>query len=244
MYELSFKAFGERSILIEWPDGINDKVIDDVSRMRDALTQSLKNSEEIVDVVAAYNSLTIIHRHNLINFPRRVDILKKIYAQAAHSTEQKKYIFTIPVCYHPSLAQDLKFFMQTTGLELAEIIDLHVRPLYRVCFLGFLPGFLYLSGLDKALQLPRKSTPDPHIPKGSVAIGGGQTGIYPHASPGGWHVIGKSPLQFFNASIEPVCFAQGGDYIRFQSIGIEEYNKLVNDIAQDKYQIQSEPYHA
>ena len=112
---------------------------------------------------------------------------------------------------------------------------MHTAPLYRVFFIGFLPGFMYLGGLDKRLHFPRKATPSLDVKKGAVAIGGEQTGIYPMDSPGGWHVIGHSPLNFFNINEQNPCYFNSGDYIKFIDISIDYYNDISLEIVADNY---------
>ncbi len=118
-------------------------------------------------------------------------------------------------------------------MKIDEVIALHTAPVYKVYFIGFLPGFLYLGGLSNKLIMPRKITPSLHVEKGSVAIGGNQTGVYSLDSPGGWHVIGKSPVDFFNVSFEKPCFAKPGDCIQFMSISEKKYNDIRTKVNKD-----------
>jgi inhibitor of KinA len=125
---------------------------------------------------------------------------------------------------------DIDAFSKFKNLTKTEIIQLHSETNYTVFFIGFLPGFLYLGGLDSKLFLDRKTTPALNVKKGSVAIGGKQTGIYPQDSPGGWHIIGNSPIELFNAKQDPPCFVKAGDKVKFNSISKSEYFKIQNDI--------------
>ncbi len=127
-------------------------------------------------------------------------------------------IWEIPVCYDPKFETDLTSLALQKNLRPVELIQLHCKPLYRIHFFGFLPGFFYLNGLDPILQTPRKSIPAARVPKGSVAIGGSQTGIYPKESPGGWHLLGQTPLALFNSELEPPVWGNTGDRIKFVPI--------------------------
>jgi inhibitor of KinA len=129
-----------------------------------------------------------------------------------------KKIWQVPVCYSPEFGQDLEDFAKSKNLSLEEVIQLHTQPRYRIHFFGFLPGFFYLNGLSPKLHLPRKSVPTSAVPPGSVAIGGKQTGIYPIQSPGGWHIIGRSPLPFFDIKQVPPVWAKPGEQIQFVPI--------------------------
>jgi inhibitor of KinA len=132
-------------------------------------------------------------------------------------------LWQVPVCYEPEYGQDLISLVESKNLSLAELIQLHSEPLYRIHFFGFLPGFFYLNGLPPLLHSPRKSVPLLAVPPGSVAIGGSQTGIYPMQSPGGWHIIGRSPLTFFDSK-EPIpVWAKPGEQIQFVPISAAQF---------------------
>ena len=143
-----------------------------------------------------------------------------------HSTTTN--LWKVPVCYDVELGIDLEEISHTLKLSIQEIIDLHSQAIYTVYFIGFLPGFLYLGGLDNRLEIKRKSNPRLHVDKGSVAIGGSQTGVYPQDSAGGWNIIGKTPLSFFNLDHNNPCFAKPGDKIQFVPISLEEFKCLAN----------------
>lgn len=135
-------------------------------------------------------------------------------------------IWRVPVCYSPSTGRDLKTLCSSKGMSMDELIHLHTTPKYRIHFYGFLPGFMYLNGLSDRLATPRKQTPDRQVPAGSLAIGGAQTGIYPSESPGGWHLIGRSPTQFFDINSNPPVFASVGERIAFYPISEAELERI------------------
>jgi inhibitor of KinA len=135
-------------------------------------------------------------------------------------------LWEIPVCYDPEMGKDLIELSKSISLDPEKLIALHSIPIYRIHFFGFLPGFMYLNGLDPQLHCPRKSVPDRKIDPGSVAIGGAQTGIYPTESPGGWHVIGKTPIPLFDQNLIPPVFAKPGEQIRFYQISKNEFNQI------------------
>ena len=133
-------------------------------------------------------------------------------------------LVTIPVCYGGAYGPDLAFVAQHAGLTEAEVIRRHTGRDYRIYMLGFLPGFPYLGGLDPALCTPRLQNPRTEIPAGSVGIGGEQTGVYPVASPGGWQLIGRTPLKLFDPEQPPGYAA--GDRIRFTAVTPEQFARL------------------
>jgi inhibitor of KinA len=132
----------------------------------------------------------------------------------------------VPVCYDDEFAPDLNDIARHTGLSQDEIIRRHSDAIYRVACVGFTPGFPYLSGLPPELATPRRSSPRKEIPAGAVAIGGTQTGIYPRKSPGGWNIIGRTPLCLFDVQRESPALFHTGDQVRFRKISRDEFEKL------------------
>ena len=133
---------------------------------------------------------------------------------------------TIPACYHPTLAQDLEPAAAALGLTIDSLADLHASATYHADTLGFSPGFAYLTGLPKQLNLPRKPSPIPRVPPGSVAIADTMTAVYPHATPGGWHLIARTPLPMFDPHDDPPNRIAPGDTVRFQPIALHEFHDL------------------
>jgi len=131
----------------------------------------------------------------------------------------------VPVCYDQEFAFDLDEVARNAGVHLKEVVDLHCGADYRVHCVGFTPGFPFLGGLPRQLATPRRDVPRKEIPAGSVAIGGRQTGIYPIKSPGGWNVIGRTPLQLFDPQKDPPVLLRAGDRVRFRSITREEFER-------------------
>jgi inhibitor of KinA len=132
----------------------------------------------------------------------------------------------IPVCYEPEFGFDFDRVAEHTRLSKREIVDLHSGTEYRVACIGFVPGFPFLAGLPMQLATPRRHTPRKEIPAGSVGIGGAQTGIYPLRSPGGWNLIGRTPLKLFDPTKDPPTVLRPGDRVRFRAITREEFKSL------------------
>ena len=158
-------------------------------------------------------------------------LTQKIYEALTHGKrKQIKHAAArwveIPVCYDPEFAFDLDHVADHARMSPKEIVDLHSAAEYRVNCIGFTPGFPYLTGLPGKLATPRRATPRKEIPTGSVAIGGAQTGIYPQVSPGGWNVIGRTPLRLFDTQKDPPVLLRVGDRVRFREITREEFEAL------------------
>jgi inhibitor of KinA len=135
-------------------------------------------------------------------------------------------LIEIPVCYEGELGPDLGDVAREAGLTEAEVIRRHSGPVYRVACVGFIAGFSFLSGLSPQLATPRRATPRKEVPAGSVGIGGAQTGIYPKTSPGGWNLIGRTPLRLFDVERDPPATLRAGDRLRFRKISRDEFEEM------------------
>jgi len=142
-----------------------------------------------------------------------------------HADRIKTSLVEIPVCYEQEFAFDLDEVARHAGVHWKEVVDLHCGAEYRVHCVGFTPGFPFLVGLPRKIATPRRDVPRKEIPAGSVAIGGTQTGIYPIKSPGGWNVIGRTPLRLFDPQKDPPALLCAGDRVRFRSITREEFER-------------------
>jgi inhibitor of KinA len=132
----------------------------------------------------------------------------------------------VPVCYDDAFGPDLAAVATAHGLPVPEVIDLHTSRPYYVYLIGFLPGFAYMGSVDERIATPRRSSPRTMVAAGSVGIAGEQTGIYPFDSPGGWQLLGRTPLRLFDASRSEPALLQPGDEVQFYPIDIAEYNTL------------------
>jgi inhibitor of KinA len=180
----------------------------------------------------------------LEDYERIKQTLAALYQSIDSSILSASFLWEIPVCYDAQFGIDLDEMSGHLGLSAKEIIELHSGATYTVYFIGFLPGFLYLGGLDKRLYVSRKAIPRLRVPKGAVAIGGQQTGIYPMQSAGGWNIIGNTPISLFDATKEPPCFARSGDKINFLPVDMEAYEQIREKINQGNYQLPKSIIHA
>lgn len=140
------------------------------------------------------------------------------------ATRAEPATIEVPVCYEAEFAPDLEEVARHAGLAPDEIVRRHASAAYRVSCVGFTPGFPYLSGLPPELATPRRASPRKEIPAGAVAIGGTQTGIYPRKSPGGWNIIGRTPLRLFDVERDPPALFRAGDSVRFRKITRAEFD--------------------
>lgn len=243
-YELTYKPFGESAILIEWPAEISEGIIQDIV----AFDKKLAKQQEIVDTIIAYNSLTVKYRrlNNYSDhykyrdaFEKTVAKLKELYAIESEKSRQQQKSWQVPVCYDLEFGKDLKEIAAAKQLSIEEVIRLHSEPSYLIYFLGFQPGFLYLGGLNEQIHMPRRANPRLRVAKGSVGIGGEQTGVYPQDSAGGWNLIGRSPIDFFNVEKSQPCFAKAGDRIQFVPVDIDTFYEIQDSVHSGTYKIKS-----
>lgn len=183
--------------------------------------------DDIIDVVPTADSLMLVFEQ-----PADIDdgLMRAINEACVQSLDidMTPKTHDIPVCYHPELAPDLEQVLAQSNMSLQQLIDQHTAPVYQVDFLGFLPGFAYLDNHISQLNLPRKSKPSLNTPAGSIGIANGQTGIYALNSPGGWHVIGRTPIQLIDwQSAQPVLY-QPLDQIRFKAITHEQFRQYTS----------------
>jgi inhibitor of KinA len=156
----------------------------------------------------------------------RVALSSKKAVRDSRRTEDDPRLIEIPVCYDPEFAPDLDHVANHAQVSPREVVELHSAAKYRVSCIGFVPGFPFLAGLPKQLTTARRTTPRKEIPPGSVGIGGGQTGIYPLRSPGGWNLIGRTPLRLFDSMRDPPVLLRAGDRVRFRPITREQFDSM------------------
>lgn len=230
----TYKSFGDKAILIEWDAKIAEDVLKDILLFKEKIAQEQLN---LSDMVVGYHSLTLIFKHTVLDFQYQKDLLKDIYQKEISHKKVDQYLWEIPVCYDSTFGWDLEELSSQKKMSITEIVRLHTAPSYTVFFIGFLPGFPYLSGLNKNLFMGRKPNPRLQVPKGAVGIGGEQTGIYPQDTPGGWNIIGKTPIPLFDISKETPCFFKSGDQIKFNSISMNQYLEIENRITNNNYDL-------
>jgi inhibitor of KinA len=219
--QLSYQQFGEHAILVSWGDKISRQTSSDIGLFNKKVQKQL--SEYIIETVTTYCSLTVYLKHSS-EAQEIIADLKNLYQSNLQVEEISPKIWKIPVCYDPVFGLDIERLAYQKQMSVEKLIKCHSQVEYSVDFLGFLPGFPYLSGLSPLLKTARLTKPRLSVAKGSVAIGGNQTGVYPVESPGGWHIIGRTFVDFFNVNNNPVCFIRPMDKIKFYSISLDEFH--------------------
>ncbi|WP_431157574.1 5-oxoprolinase subunit PxpB [Winogradskyella poriferorum] len=239
-YKIDIRRYNEYSILIEWPAKIDENILQDILFFKKTLESNIYKQK--VEVIHAYNSILIVYDFTIDKFYDVKSTLFTLYERNKVLQNQEVKLWEIPVCYDQTFGVDLESFSKAKALSVSEIIRRHTSAIYTVYFTGFLPGFLYLGGLDEKLHLDRKKSPSLSVKKGAVAIGGNQTGIYPQDSPGGWHIIGNSPIELFDPHNSPPCQIQAGDKLKFKAVDLSEYDAIKNAIVSNSYTLTSSTY--
>lgn len=171
--------------------------------------------DSVTDVVPAYTTLAVYFDSARISFAAIAALVAPVVSASDASPEEEPALIEIPVSYD---GPDLAEVAERTGLTIDEVIERHSGRTYRAYASGFQPGFAYLGDLDEALVLPRRTTPRLRVQPGSVAIAGAQTAVYPLQTPGGWHLIGTTPVVMFDANRSPPALIRPGDMVRFTRI--------------------------
>lgn len=223
-YKINIKAFGSHALLLEWPQLIHNDISADV-RVKEKLIHH-SNLAGLIEMVKGYSSLCLFFDRNIsLDSELLISIKSSLNKEVIEESKQDSLV-EIRLCYEEELAPDLMIVADALGLAKEELINKHLRGEYRLSFYGFLPGFMYLSGMDKSIAIPRRKDPRQRVPKGSVAIGDTQTGIYPQECPGGWNLIGRTNYNCFDVQANPPCQAQAGDRIKFVRISLSEFDKM------------------
>ena len=222
-YPIVIRPYGTHAVLIEWPNKVDKAILDDILIFYRYLKTACLHDTGW-EMIPAYNSLTLVQNNLAVDFAPFSEKLKKWYEEKSGTLSEQRYLWRLPVCYELDFAIDLEEVSQKLQLSIPEIIKQHTESGYHVFGIGFLPGFMYLGGLPKSLELPRKATPRLKVEKGAVGLAGKQTGIYPQESPGGWNIIGNCPVSIFNAGQEKPCLVSVGDQIQFYPISRAEYD--------------------
>lgn len=222
--EFKIIPYGSNAVLISFKKEISAEVHKKVRYLYEGFRKLPKKG--IIALTPAYNSLVVYFEPKIQNVSG-IHNLTEIILSQSESLKLKTFQVVLPVCYDEIFGNDIQFVLENNDLTLEELIVKHTSPEYLVYMIGFVPGFLYLGGLDEKLHTPRLSVPRTKIPKGSVGIADNQTGVYPLETPGGWQLIGNCPLNLTgnnkNAMIEM------GDIVKFTSITKEEHSKLLGE---------------
>ena len=204
--------YGDSAILIDYETpGYSDRVHTRLSH----LAQTLRAQGTWQDIVPSYKSVLAVFDVAHLSMGEAMSKIEETLKSLSRAPRRKGKLIEIPVVYGGRYGPDMATIKKASGLSQSDVIDIHSGEDYRVCMMGFIPGFCFLSDVPSVLQHPRHDTPRAHVTAGSVGIAGWQTGIYGLGSPGGWQIIGRTPLKLFDPAREKPFLMEAGDMVRF-----------------------------
>jgi inhibitor of KinA len=222
------QALGDHAIQFYLPAIMDPRVIGEIKNFNDFIVA--EEAKGIKDIIPSYHSLTLIYDIELMNAPLDFanDLIEKYKGQREVELPNKEVnkIIEVPVCYDENFGIDLINMSSKLNLSVADIIKIHTEKIYQVYCLGFMPGFAYMGEVSSKIQFPRHHQTRQNVSAGSVGIAGAQTGIYPMHSPGGWQIIGRTPVKIFDKDAKVLSKFKMGDQIKFYPITRAEFDKL------------------
>ncbi len=232
-----FLLAGDTALVVEFGDrierGLSDAVLRLSARVREARIPG------VTETVPTYRSLMVHYDPLLTDSSSLSAEIEKLLGKHGSESREVK-LWHIPACYAGSHAPDLEDVAQRTGLTTDEVVKLHVETCFHVYMIGFVPGFPYMGDLPESLVLPRRTDPRVKVPAGSIAIAVGQTAIYPLESPGGWHLIGATPIRIFDPGLTQPALLGPGDQVRFDPVHAREFAAIAEAVERGAYRVPCE----
>lgn len=227
---------GERTLRFSFGEVISAEIYKSVHTFTEFLNANWKHFIE--EIVPSYHTVTVFfYKSSILDKLNMEKLLAKWRSYKIDSIISSARQVTIPVCYEEPYCEDLTRMQRLIGRAKDEIIHLHSQKIYTVYMIGFLPGFPYLGDLDPKLFVPRLDKPRLKVPKGTIGIGGNQTGIYPIESPGGWNIIGRTPLEIFSIKRSNPFSLKAGDRLKFTPVTNAEYEEIEREMKNDWHTI-------
>ncbi len=236
--EIRYLPAGDKVMIVEFGNEISQEINNKVMALYHVINNShIKGIEELIPT---YRSLMVQYNPAQVVYKELIDLLKRLCENLNEDKLPKQKIIEVPVIYGQEFGPDIEFVASHNKISVNEVIQIHSSNDYLIYMLGFTPGFPYLGGMCEKIETPRLQTPRTKIPGGSVGIAGKQTGIYPIESPGGWQLIGRTPIKLYDPYREPPILLKAGDFIRFVSVGLEEYREIERQVEANTYGINLE----
>lgn len=220
---MKLEPLGDVAVVATLGEAIDPATLASVLNFAEAIARA--KAKGVTDIVPAYATVTVFYESSQVadsNAGAYESVCKLLEACALQAKASRgmpaSKVLEIPVCYGEDYGPDMEYVAEHCRISEEDVVALHTGGDYMVHAIGFTPGFPYLGGLVEALRTPRRDTPRSRVPAGSVGIGGLQTGVYPMASPGGWQIIGRTPMHLFRPNLEPAALLKPGDRVRFKAI--------------------------
>ncbi len=233
--EPRYLVAGEAALVVEFGDAIDPEINRRVRQLCRAVDAA--RVPAVRDLVPTYRSLLVSYDPRSTTFDALKDALQRLEGSIAGTETPPARVVEIPTAYGGSFGPDLPFVAAHNHLTEAEVVAVHAGSDYLVYMMGFSPGFAYLGGMSERIAAPRLKTPRTAIPAGSVGIAQQQTGIYPVESPGGWQLIGRTPVTLFDPSRVPPVFVEAGDFVRFVPVSAADYAAIDRDVRDGRWSL-------
>lgn len=224
---MEYKLINEETIMIYFEQQIDPSTFKEVQKVEKYIKD--QQHEAIIEVIPSYRAIMLhidITKQSLVKVVNELN-LEQLNKLDFDENLNKVKIISLPVLYGGNYGPDIQEVAKHNQLSIEEVIKLHTENTYLIYMLGFMPGFPFLGGLNSKLATPRREEPRTSIPAGSVGIANNQTGLYPKQSPGGWQIIGRTPITVFDILRTPMCLYESGDYIKFYSIDESTFEQIV-----------------
>jgi inhibitor of KinA len=233
-----FLSAGDRALVVEFGDRVDRALSQDVLRLNDIIGSNAPSG--VVETVPTFRSL-MVHYDPLVT--TRANLEREIGSLLDRDRGPRlgARLWRVPVCYEGEFAPDLAEVARLTGLSTDEVVALHSGTRFHIYMLGFLPGFAYMGDLPQALALPRRADPRSRVPAGSISIATSLTAVYPYESPGGWHLIGATPIRLFDAERPRPAFLAPGDAVNFEVIDPASFAAIRQAVENRTYEVESAP---
>lgn len=236
MYEkIRFLPSGDSGLILE----VGNMISEEINKKIRALSYCIERMglKEIIEIIPTYTMVLVLYNPLEISYEGLTKKLRDVEKSLDDIELPPREVVHIPTLYGKEYGTDLEYVANHNKLTIDEVIEIHSGAKYLVYMLGFTPGFPYLGGMSERIFTPRLERPREKIPSGSVGIAGNQTGIYPIDSPGGWQLIGRTPLKLFDAKRKPSVLLKAGQYLKFQPICRDEYEVICKEIDENRYSI-------
>jgi KipI family sensor histidine kinase inhibitor len=232
-----FLLAGDTALVVEFGDRVDRGLSDSVLRLSERVRAARLRG--VTETVPTYRSLMVHYDPLVTDSASVIAEVESLLAESGGDNADVS-LWRIPACYAPSHAPDLEEVAQRTGFTADAVVRLHTETCFHVYMVGFVPGFPYMGDLPPALALPRRTDPRVKVPAGSIAIAMAQTAIYPVESPGGWHLIGATPIRLFDPTSPRPALLRPGDQVRFDPVGADEFEAIAAEVARGAYRVKCE----
>ena len=240
MYEkIRFLPSGDCNLIMEFGKEINPQINNQIRKIINLLEKDRIHG--LIEWIPTYRSILFTYNPSIVSFNSIIEFLQELENIKDEISFSPPLVTEIPTVYGGEYGPDLTYVAQHNGLSIEDVIAIHSGTDYLIYMLGFTPGFPYLGGMSEKIATARLESPREKITGGSVGIAANQTGIYPIGSPGGWQLIGKTPVRLFDPQLEEPFLLKAGDYLRFVPVNIEEYTEICEKLVTGEYRVKRYP---